>query len=497
MSEFRTDGQDPLAVGLGRGDLQQHNELTIGHAVVPDRQVTQFQQFFQTDAGQSEHLDDRPAPESVVLKRATVDGFRVGGIEANDLDGRERIIDVRAGRDGFASICLSERLELASWRCDLGEGQKFGGVDQIPVCARNKFGQERHESTGPGVHPCPMPKLESLERAQVAIADRRACYPRGPHVWAFRGPAGDVEVERSDDHQDRVDIVASLAVGQGPETFLPGSCDRWRKLDGLGARMVTFDVGPEVADQLGGDVAQRGIVDTGLAFLQVSDEQVANGLAAHLVSVDHLLDGVAVAASNPVTAQQRGIVDTPHAPQQLMRDLQASDLDVAAAARVRVLQQVNSGDLVHLFAGVDQDSGQQSDPDLTHPSRYSAGAGDGGQSFEVGAVGRGTQLVLEAGLVIDLQQPLVSGPDDRVAHDRSNRTIQGRPLIAVAGTERDHPVLDGVNISRIPPFLPIPPRQRSQMIQEHPQAEQASVERRLSQRHLLDVLPNEIFEVIA
>ena len=54
--------------------------------------------------------------------------------------------------------------------------------------------------------------------------------------------------------------------------------------------MVLFEIGPEQPDQIAGQFGEGGVVQRGLAFPQVVDEQVPDGTALHLVTVDEFLD---------------------------------------------------------------------------------------------------------------------------------------------------------------------------------------------------------------
>ena len=52
--------------------------------------------------------------------------------------------------------------------------------------------------------------------------------------------------------------------------------------------MVGFQVGPEHAE-FAGQLLQAAVVDRWLAFSQIVDEQVTDGLAGELMPVDHFL----------------------------------------------------------------------------------------------------------------------------------------------------------------------------------------------------------------
>ena len=67
VGEVGADQQQPFGVGLGRGDLQQGDELAgAGQAVLDQAVVAELEEFLDPDAGVAEHLDGGPGPERVL-----------------------------------------------------------------------------------------------------------------------------------------------------------------------------------------------------------------------------------------------------------------------------------------------------------------------------------------------------------------------------------------------------------------------------------------------
>ena len=85
VGELGADDQEPFGVGLGRGDLQERDELAGGGQPVLDQAVVaELEQFLDPDAGGAEHLDDRPGPEGVVFFAGQVAAFPGGGVIGPD-----------------------------------------------------------------------------------------------------------------------------------------------------------------------------------------------------------------------------------------------------------------------------------------------------------------------------------------------------------------------------------------------------------------------------
>jgi hypothetical protein len=79
VSELGADDQKPFGVGLGRGDLQQRDELAGGREPVLDQAVVrQLGELLDPDAGMAERLDGGPGPEGPVLFEGQVTTAAVG-----------------------------------------------------------------------------------------------------------------------------------------------------------------------------------------------------------------------------------------------------------------------------------------------------------------------------------------------------------------------------------------------------------------------------------
>ena len=73
VRQIRCDHQKPLRVGLGRGDLQQRDQLAGGRQPVLDEAVVrQLGQFLDPDSGVTQHLYHGPGPEPAVFFEAEV-----------------------------------------------------------------------------------------------------------------------------------------------------------------------------------------------------------------------------------------------------------------------------------------------------------------------------------------------------------------------------------------------------------------------------------------
>ena len=72
---------------------------------------------------------------------------------------------------------------------------------------------------------------------------------------------------------------------------------------------------PEHA-QPAGELFQAGVIHRGLAFLQVVDQQVADGLAGQVVPVDHLLGGALARGAQLPQPRRRGRAEDPQLAQQ-------------------------------------------------------------------------------------------------------------------------------------------------------------------------------------
>ena len=104
-------------------------------------------------------------------------------------------------------------------------------------------------------------------------------------------------------------------LGLGPQPPLP-------PLGGLGAQVqavdtgvVGFQVRPEHAQPVS-ELFQAGVIDRGLAFFEVGDQQVTDGQAGQVVPVDHLLGGALARGAQLAQPHRRGGAEDPHLAQQ-------------------------------------------------------------------------------------------------------------------------------------------------------------------------------------
>src|SRR5680860_1055451 len=166
--------------------------------------------------------------------------------------------------------------------------------------------------------------------------------------WAAcSGPTSSVTIQAS---------TASIC----PSRSLPlgnSGCDLDGQMEAVDAWMVTLDVGPEQAAQEARERRQARVVQGGLAFTQVVDEQVADRAADQPVAVDQLGAGALPAGAQ--LAQRRGSVGTQH-PHRVQRPVEQVGGPDRGAAGVRLdlqqLQDVAGGDVVEgsALGGQDQ-----------------------------------------------------------------------------------------------------------------------------------------------
>ena len=82
------DGQQPLGVGLGRGDLQQRDQLAGGgQPVLDEAVVAELDQFLGADPGGAQYFDGRPCPERAVFFGAQVAVIAGGQVFGPDAGG--------------------------------------------------------------------------------------------------------------------------------------------------------------------------------------------------------------------------------------------------------------------------------------------------------------------------------------------------------------------------------------------------------------------------
>ena len=89
VGQLRRHDQQPLVVGLGRGDLQQRHELAgAGQPVLDQAVVDELGQLLDPDAGGAQDLDGRPGPERVLFFAPRSRRLPVARVFGPDLGGR-------------------------------------------------------------------------------------------------------------------------------------------------------------------------------------------------------------------------------------------------------------------------------------------------------------------------------------------------------------------------------------------------------------------------
>ena len=121
---------------------------------------------------------------------------------------------------------------------------------------------------------------------------------------------------------DPLGIDDRLAAGRGgdglllgPHALFPAVGDLGAQVQAVDAAMVGFQVGPEHA-QLAGQLFEAAVVHRRLAFAQVIDEQVTDGLAGEPVTVDHFLRRALARGAQLAQPARRGRAENPHLAQQ-------------------------------------------------------------------------------------------------------------------------------------------------------------------------------------
>jgi hypothetical protein len=122
----------------------------------------------------------------------------------------------------------------------------------------------------------------------------------------------------------------------GLHALFPGVGDLGAQVQAVDARVVALEVGPEHA-QTPAELLQAGVVDRWLAFPQVVDEQVADGLAGEPVTADHFGGRPPSCGAQLAQPGRRCRAEDPHLARQ----------PVAGSA-------VASGRAVHIGLGIQQ-----------------------------------------------------------------------------------------------------------------------------------------------
>lgn len=122
VGELGRDDQQPFCVGLGRGDLQQRNQLTGRWQPVMDQAVVgQLGEFLDADTGVAQHLDHRPGPEAAVLCEGEVATLPAVGVLGPDAAGGLALHD----RAAQGLTCGGEQF---TGRAAFGGSEQVGGA---------------------------------------------------------------------------------------------------------------------------------------------------------------------------------------------------------------------------------------------------------------------------------------------------------------------------------------------------------------------------------
>jgi hypothetical protein len=102
----------------------------------------------------------------------------------------------------------------------------------------------------------------------------------------------DVEIEGSDAGEHAQDVFAwpdgSVARDDDCHSVSPGGDDRRRKVEGVDARVMLLDVGPEAPGEYAGGVAQRRVVVGGAPLVEIADQDLPNRGALDPEVIDQL-----------------------------------------------------------------------------------------------------------------------------------------------------------------------------------------------------------------
>lgn len=294
-------------------------------------------------------------------------------------------------------------------------------------------------------------------------------------------PFLDVEVEAADAHHDVVagaalhHLTALVDVGEQP--LLPAVDHFLGQAEGVDARVVGLDVGPEHARQLAGQSGEGAVVDAGSALFEVADQQVAHGCALKVVEVDQFGGG-------PLAVPQRvleGVLGVDHTGS-------AQQIPGAVSAVVGVadgppppgprLEDVLGGELVEVTAGMQDHLGEHAQALIGVPASHAQLAAVA--SHLIQGPGREHALdVLEQRHGLVVAHELVVGQHD-AADEHAVQTAQQRrsaPLVAVAvvglGEHLLDPLLAPVGAGRPPAGPPAVPGVREEPVEDLPRPDQA------------------------
>ena len=181
------------------------------------------------------------------------------------------------GDDREAHQSLAVNLEALAATGGCGRGEKVFGAMVAPLGGGDQGGKERGELPDALVHTGGRPLLLFVLAEQVPALDGAGCRPRGPTSRVFQSPGPQIGVEGPHRGENGVGVLAQfadavVAVADVAQPFLPGSGRSVGEMQRVDARLVQFQVSPEQQHQLARQLAQRGVVQGSLPFVEIVDE---------------------------------------------------------------------------------------------------------------------------------------------------------------------------------------------------------------------------------
>ncbi|MFE1929822.1 hypothetical protein ACFW95_05500 [Streptomyces sp. NPDC059474] len=420
----------------------------------------QFGEFFGSDAGVPQGLDDGPGPEGVVLDDALVDA-PPGAADFLDVDVRRTVVEAAAhlvDRGQHPQVVPSGMLEDLVERGAPGRVQQRGGFTAYSFRGLDEDRQVRQPFPNPLVHPRGGLLDHLVVAGAVAPGDRAGDGPLGPEQLLVC-PFLDVKVEAADAHH-HVDAGASFAdltalVGVGHQALLPAVDDVVGDPEGVNAGVVGFDVRPEDAGQFAYQSTEGAVVDAGPAFFEVAHQHVADLSGLDVVGVDQF-GGRPLSVPERVLERVLGLEDADPA-QQVPGAVGA---DVCFPARAPVagaeVEDVLRGELVEVTASVQDDRRDQAQALVDVAARHADVGAVAAHLLQL-AVGEELLDVLEEAHGFVAAQEAVARQDDPVDHQlvhaRDHAVALGVALV-VAQDSGVHDLLALVGAGRAPPGLP-------------------------------------------
>ena len=141
----------------------------------------------------------------------------------------------------------------------------------------------------------------------------------------------------------------------GAHPLFPGAGDLGAEVQAADAGMMGFQIRPEHA-QAAGELHQAAVVHRGLAFPQVVHEQVTDGLAGELVTVDQFLGRALPRSAQLAQPGRRCRAEDPHlAEQPVAGGAVTSGRTADVGLGVQQLKEIPDGDAGHHAALGGQD----------------------------------------------------------------------------------------------------------------------------------------------